>query len=70
MNAMLMDKDHKLLLRFARSRTIKLSESEESRSEDERRHQLDSSQESHGEEKDKIDYPNTMKDFFKKSVLE
>ena len=46
------DKEQKLLLRFAQNRTIKLSESDDSSSDKEKRHQLDSSQDSIS---DKID---------------
>ena len=64
----LKDKEQQFLLRFSKNRTIKLSESEDSKSEEEKRHQLESSEEE-SKHVEKAEYPNTMKDFFKKSVL-
>ena len=42
MLALMMDQDQKMLLRFAKSRTVKLSESDDSSSDDPRRPRLDS----------------------------
>ena len=57
-----------MLLKFAKNRTVKLSESDDSLSDVPRRSQLDS--DSNVEKTIDPIYPNAMKDYFKKSVLE
>ena len=64
------DNESKLLLRFSKNRTIKLSSSGESGSSDENRHQLESSEDSQQEVKVKKNNDNAMADLIKKSVLE
>ena len=66
------NKELRLLLRFAKNRTVKYSESDDSGSGEDARHQLESSDDSISDKEEQAhdETPNAVMDMMKKSIID